>query len=126
MAQDVGTEEDNALVTRSPGRDTITMLADYASSQLLVHSQLCEDERVAFGLQLQILGCDYTVDVVDGLLVDIAAAHNEQAALCFAQDAAMAEQEATQSQALRLVAISDSDMARKSHEVELKKEARTT
>lgn len=64
------------------------MLADCELSQLLVHSQLCEDERIAFALQIQLLGCAENIDddVVDGLVVEVAAAHNALAASIFAQD----------------------------------------
>jgi hypothetical protein len=98
------------------------MMAD-EWSQLLEHSQLCEDERVAFALQMQFLGCDDAFDVVDDLLVEVAAAHNAQAASIFAQDAAIAEKEAAEADALRRTAVDDAALARASHEAEMKKEA---
>ena len=92
-------------------------------SELLVHSQICEDERYAFEMQLQLLGCYDAFDVVDSLLIDVAAAHNAQVATVFAQDTAIAEKQSAESQALLLTAVGDSALARESHQIEQKKEA---
>ena len=70
--------------------------------KLLVHSQLCDDERVAFALQMTLLGCkDVLPDVVDGFVTHTAAAHNAQAARLFAHDAALAETEAAHGKCAR-------------------------
>ena len=99
------------------------MLADCELSQFLVHSQICEDERIAYALQMQLIGCDETSDVVDGLVVEVAAAHNALAAAIFAKDASLAEKDSVNTRALDLAATDDADMAREIHEAEVKKEA---
>jgi hypothetical protein len=92
--------------------------------KLLVHSQLCDDERVAFALQMTLLGCkDVLPDVVDGFVTHTAAAHNAQAARLFAHDAALAEREAAMANALALVATDDCALAQEYHQAELKKGA---
>eukprot|EP00966_Prymnesium_polylepis_P090284 2091072-Prymnesium_polylepis.1 len=93
-------------------------------SQLLTHSQSCEDERVAFASQMSFLGCDDALDVIDGVLVEIATACNAQAAASmFAQDAEIAEKEAIETDALRRITVGDAALAREIEEAEMKKGA---